>query len=119
MAHYINCISCDAYYSADGNPCYLIDAGDMLCEDCYYESFIIEKKSDNGHTVFTVCNEYSTDIHQEFCIEIALALETHKITYTRTMSEGPDLTDTFRIPDVEICLHKLAGIDVDRMFYTY
>lgn len=115
--HYVNCVNCDAYYSADGNPYFVTESHDILCESCSVETTEVEK-TDHGDTVkYTIVNEWSDELQYEEANDIEEYLKKNGISFVRTMI--PDGPDVFELAKDDILVAQLKGHKVDDIFNCY
>ena len=109
---------CDAYYSQDGNPFYIDDHGQHVCETCYEcVSCCVEKEVQMYDVAYTLTHTDLSDAHDECCYDIEDALNTSGIEYR---VETPDKTTTvFTVSKEQVLLHELAGTDLDTLFIAF
>jgi hypothetical protein len=114
--HYVHCIFCDYTYSADGNPHYVTDSGEMLCESCIYDTVEVDKEKINDTIVYTVSNDWVSEHHEEVCEDIEKELLQKDIQYTRHSSKTESI-DRFIITEEEVLVKTLAGVRLQEIFY--
>lgn len=115
--HYVNCINCDAYYSADGNPYYITDAGDVLCENCSMESTEIDREQSGEKVTYTLSNEYSLELLTEVSCDVENSLKRNNVPFVKIMQN--DGIDVYEIQEADIITAKLRGVDVNQLIYMY
>jgi len=114
--HYVHCIFCDHTYSADGNPHYVTDCGDMLCDSCIDETVEVEKRKVGDEFIYTVRNDWVSEHHEYVCDNIEDDLRHHSVDYTRESCKE-DSIDWFRITEQEVLVKTLEGVKIKELFY--
>lgn len=113
--HYVNCVYCEAYYSQDGNPFYVNDLGEHVCEHCIDGLIDVEKEIKTDTVSYTVHHDGLSELHDDFCYDVESALANNSVPYTQIQHD--DTITEFVLSKEQVTILELSGISVDYIFF--
>ena len=114
---YVHCIFCDCTYSAEGNPYYMTDDGETICDKCIDHTIEVDKSESNGIVTYTLSNDYLLDIHEDLCNSIDNFLNAHDDVVQFEKTELSNCRCTYRFQSEDLSMAALAGLNLDYVFY--
>lgn len=113
--HYVNCVYCEAYYSQDGNPFFVNDLGEHVCESCVEDLIEVRKDVDTDTVKYTICHEGLSELHDDFCYDVESDLKHKEVSWTQN-SVDENITE-FILKKEQATILELSGISVDYIFF--